>query len=430
MTHHTRKRARVPDKTDNASVVTAHSTSSGGSDTVADPIAKQFNTFLRSHRDYSFKLSKITEDIKLRGTILPEEVAKAFVYTLNMAAESLNAFPQIMNQPYFESATRDLATVLNRLNVFGIKVDASTSTEPSTEPPKPTYASVAAQSDTHTPSPASPSPSSSRTATMGSGSTGHSPKPLVSKARKSARFTGNPPKTLPAYTPQPPKPKSGQQVRLIACIANRPDSSTSDNPRWKAVPTDCFSTFSRDLRSAAPSCTPLSFQLNRKGNLVITFTPTTPRSLLMSNIWVIRGSFELSHDVPILFDTIWSTLHLANVPTRLYESAPVFEQAKILETLRNNSALAALPITLQPRWLRHPSKITGPRSSVVFSFEDPDGAIARQLLKTPTFMFGQPVTVKPWINKPAFIARPRQSVPNPEFDVLTVSDGSSHMDTN
>ncbi|KDN34162.1 hypothetical protein RSAG8_12754, partial [Rhizoctonia solani AG-8 WAC10335] len=141
----------------------------------------------------------------------------------------------------------------------------------------------------------------------------------------------------------------------------------------------------------------------------------------MSNLWIIQGSLELSHHVPILFDTTWSTLHLANVPTHLHESALVFDQAEVVVTLQNNPALAALPITLQPRWLRHPSKITGPRSSVVFSFEDPDGAIAQQLLKTLTFMFGQPVTVKPWIDKPAFIARPLRSVSNSKSRVLAVS---------
>ncbi|CUA66979.1 hypothetical protein RSOLAG22IIIB_02890 [Rhizoctonia solani] len=121
-------------------------------------------------------------------------------------------------------------------------------------------------------------------------------------------------------------------------------------------------------------------------------------------------------------DDLWSLL------SRCWDHDPnVRPSAKEIKQV-NNPALAALPITLQPRWLRHPSKITGPRSSVVFSFEDPDGAIARQLLKTPTYMFGSSVTVKPWINKPASIARP-QAVSTPEPQASPAID-ESHMDVN
>ncbi|KDN36495.1 hypothetical protein RSAG8_10791, partial [Rhizoctonia solani AG-8 WAC10335] len=286
--------------------------------------------------------------------------------------------------PHFDSAADALQKTYQLIRPDITKADASTSTELAIESPKPTYASVAAQADAPTPSlPAQPqglSPSPTRTATAGSGPPGHSPKPPAPKARKLARFTGTSPKSSPTPVPYPIKSKVGQQVRLVACIVNHSDAITTDNPRFKAAPTDCFADLSKALHSSAPGCVPLGYRLNRKGNLIITFTPTTLRSLLMSNLWIIRGSFELSHHVPILFDTAWSTLHLANVPTRLHESALVFDQAEVAATLQNNPALAALPITLQPRWLRRPSKITGPRSSVVFSFEDPDGAIAQQLI--------------------------------------------------
>ncbi|KAG8759997.1 hypothetical protein FRC11_001117 [Ceratobasidium sp. 423] len=101
---------------------------------------------------------------------------------------------------------------------------------------------------------------------------------------------------------------------------------------------------------------------------------------------------EYNQDRPIMslifFDTPWSTIHLANVPTHPHDSAPVFDQAEVAGSVLSNLALASLSLTSQPPWFGHPSNINSPRSSVVLSFEDPDGAIARQLLKTPIFIFG------------------------------------------
>ncbi|EUC60265.1 hypothetical protein RSOL_334490, partial [Rhizoctonia solani AG-3 Rhs1AP] len=341
----------------------------------------------------------------------PTKLLSCLGQTITYFHDALVKVPALRTNQYFPHYARVLRDAHNLLINH---VDASTSTEPTLEQPKPTYASVAAQADAPTLSPlaqpkgSGPSHSLSPThaTTAGSRPPGHGPKPPALKARKSVRFTGAQPKS-----PSPPldhhlrQSKVGQQVRLVACVANRINAYTTDNPRFKAWPTDVFAELSKSFHSTAPGCVPLGYRINRKGNLILNFTPTTPRSLLMSNLRIIQGIFELDYSTPILFDSAWSTIHLANVPTRLHDSASTFDQVEILETLRNNPALAALPITLQPRWLRHPSKITGPRSSVVFSFEDPDGAIAQQLLKTPTFMFGQSVTVKPWINKPASIAR-------------------------
>ncbi|KAG8685518.1 hypothetical protein FRC11_010452 [Ceratobasidium sp. 423] len=263
--------------------------------------------------------------------------------------------------------------------------EKSSSTEPPPAPP--TYNNVGCMAETSpTPSvqPLNPSPS---------------PKPGPRPPQPPR------PKKAQPFTPRPRPHQVRSNVRLVACIAGRADAITSETPRWKAVPTDCFSSLSKDLKAAAPGCTPLRFHCNQKGNLIITFTPTASRSLLMSNLNIIRGNFELAFHVPILFDTPRSTLHLTHVPARAQDGSPIFDQSALAESILANPALSTLPLTSPPRWLRHPSKITGIRSSAVLTFEDPDGAIIQQLLKTPLFVFGQPVTVKPWINKPAIVTR-------------------------
>ncbi|KAG8751801.1 hypothetical protein FRC11_008987 [Ceratobasidium sp. 423] len=108
----------------------------------------------------------------------------------------------------------------------------------------------------------------------------------------------------------------------------------------------------------------------------------------------------------MIFSATRTTLHKVayGLWTRLAH-VTIFDQSALAESILANPALSTLPLTSPPRWLRHPSQITGIRSSAILSFEDPDGAIIQQLLKTPLFVFGQPVTVKPWINKPPIIAR-------------------------
>ncbi|KAG8728086.1 hypothetical protein FRC11_011839, partial [Ceratobasidium sp. 423] len=271
------------------------------------------------------------------------------------------------------------------------RADASVSTEPIPAPPL--HKDVACTADI------APTPSAQP--------------PIPSPSPKPGPRPPQPPMPKKAH-PLTSRPRSHQvrpNVRFVACIAGRADALTSATPRWKEVPTDCFSSLSKDLKAAAPGCTPLRFHCNQKGNLIITFAPTASRSLLTSTtvLNIVRGNFELAFHVPILFDTPRSTLHLTHVPARSQDGSPIFDQSALAESILANPALSTLPLTSPPRWLRHPSQITGIRSSAVLTFEDPDGAIIQQLLKTPFFVFGQPVTVKPWINKPPIIARhPRE----------------------
>ncbi|KAG8684655.1 hypothetical protein FRC11_011777, partial [Ceratobasidium sp. 423] len=296
----------------------------------------------------------------------------------------------VSSHPPYVEAVNTLRDCSKRLLT---QEEKSVATEPIPEPSKPSYSNVGCATDS-TPTPSaqtfnpSPSPKSG-------------PRPPRPPCPKKAQ-------------PLTSRPRSHQvrsNVRLVACIAGRADAVTSTTPRWKEVPTDCFSSLSKDFKAAAPGCTPLRFHCNQKGNLIITFAPTTSRSLLMSNLNLIRGNFELAFHVPILFDTPRSTLHLTHVPARSQDGSPIFDQSALAESILANPALSTLPLTSPPRWLRHPSQITGIRSSAVLSFEDPDGAIIQQLLKTPLFVFGQPVTVKPWINKPPTIARLPQNAP-------------------
>ncbi|KDN41360.1 hypothetical protein RSAG8_07475, partial [Rhizoctonia solani AG-8 WAC10335] len=302
---------------------------------------------------------------------------------------------------------RDLHSMVSRtLNWIershpNLKPVVSTPEPPQTSPPPPTKVLVdkAVESDP-APVPAAPPPQAPAT---GPSRSKPNSLPRLSRPLKSAA----------------PRPRPQGQVRLVAHIAGKDKPFCCDgSPRWKTIPTDTFQSLSQSFRRSAPGCVPLGFHLSRKGNLVIAFTPSTPCQSLMSNLNIIKGSFELDWGTKITFDTPWSTIHLANVPTRLNSGAPVFSEADVIESVLSNPAISSLAITSQPRWLRKPDSITGPRSSVVFSFEDPNGAIARSLLKAPIYVFGAPATVKPWLPKPPIKTQTTSSGPHHPGDVM------------
>ena len=65
----------------------------------------------------------------------------------------------------------------------------------------------------------------------------------------------------------------------------------------------------------------------------------------------------------------------------------------------NNPSYKALKITQMPSWVRAPATYqpTQEKSSLVVAFEDPDGSIARELIKAKfLFVFGAQATVKKW----------------------------------
>ncbi|EUC54230.1 hypothetical protein RSOL_033840, partial [Rhizoctonia solani AG-3 Rhs1AP] len=272
MTKHTRKRARVPAQSDdNISITTAQSNSSGEFTVKTDPSTEFYEEFKSLHDRYIKLATRLLNDDDL-GDAPPDILPRLgqLIHFCSLAVE----FPFELLQLGNDLQPMHLIPFQTAYNNLHPKVDASTSTEPQVTPPtlpEMSYASVASQAS----APSTPS------------------KPP--RSRKEACRLKPPAKT--PNSPHSRHAKVGQQIRLVACISSHSTPFTSANPRWKAVPTDCFSTFSKELQAAAPGCVPLGFRTNRKGNLLITFAPSTPRSVLMSRLPIIRGSFELASNV-------------------------------------------------------------------------------------------------------------------------------------
>ena len=67
--------------------------------------------------------------------------------------------------------------------------------------------------------------------------------------------------------------------------------------------------------------------------------------------------------------------------------------------VNNNPSYKALKITQMPSWVRAPATYqpSQEKSSLIVAFEDPNGSIARDLIKAKSlFIFGAQATVKKW----------------------------------
>ncbi|KAG8694718.1 hypothetical protein FRC11_002009, partial [Ceratobasidium sp. 423] len=280
MTSHNRKRIRTNNQSVNNSSTSLASQSSDETANTSSPTQKQSSP----HDMFADRLTDIAQQLfTLHSTFGPEpskmicesprrtELIKSYARILVILNTMVKNSPILNAQTSFQKEYADVTNIINSNK----RVDASTSTEPPPTPP--TYNNVACMADTApAPSaqPLNPSPS---------------PKPGPRPPRPPC------PKKAQPLTPRPRSHQVRSNVRLVACIAGRANALTSETPRWKAVPTDCFSTLAKELKTIAPGCTPLSFHCNQKGNLIIAFTPSTPRSLLMSKLAFIRGAFELAH---------------------------------------------------------------------------------------------------------------------------------------
>ncbi|CCO34949.1 hypothetical protein BN14_09060 [Rhizoctonia solani AG-1 IB] len=151
-----------------------------------------------------------------------------------------------------------------------------------------------------------------------------------------------------------------------------------------------------DVHPTHTGVTILGAHWNKSGNVIVSFPPGTPEATLLDLRPDIGLALGLPDSVVMSVDKRWTKLLVSSVPARLSAQAPVFTEADVAISLNRNPVLRDINQPRPVRWIRNPANITGAHSSVVLTIEDPDGSIARRLLKTPLFIFGAPVTVKRW----------------------------------
>ena len=230
----------------------------------------------------------------------------------------------------------------------------------------------------------------------GKAQTGHVP-PQTQKATYAAAAAAAP--------PSPPKPP---RASLVISLPDAPSNASlfaQSATQADMMAMLCMETLAShpqyaDVKVSAAKWTP-------KGNLVVFGGPDTPQDRLLATSHILTSAISSRLSVPgasrILAraNVKWSKVLINGV--LLYGAGPATSPAPsaALHALLvdNNPAYKALKITQMPSWVRAPATYqpTQEKSSLVVAFEDPDGSIARDLIKAKSlFVFGAQATVKKW----------------------------------
>ena len=222
---------------------------------------------------------------------------------------------------------------------------------------------------------------------------------LSSGASTYASTAASPPSENAAATkltkPAPRKPPS--PVRFVVRYKGAPPAADS-----RPLSLILSKKINRKLSSipTAEGLQVIGTHWNPSGNLILTFPPSANPKLIAVNLPSIREALDLDPDHTISRDTRWSKVVLAGVLAREVPDGPVFSNEDLLDSLSDMPIVSKLTVTQPPSWIRPSDQIQGLKSSVTFAFEDPDGSLIKEVLKTQFFMFGAPVPTKRWIDKP------------------------------
>ncbi|QRV99070.1 hypothetical protein RhiJN_27089 [Ceratobasidium sp. AG-Ba] len=246
------------------------------------------------------------------------------------------------------------------------------------------------------------------------------PRPTYASVAVSARLSDDKLKTCPVPIPRGPssfrippqsRPKNQQlkapvlnPVRLVVRPSGKRYAQKPFAVIHIAGPSEPYQILSRAMRLSPSGCgiSLLGVHVNRSENLIVSLAHGTSDAQIAIVSAVIQSTFAplLGFDPLITQDIKWSKFMVSSVPTRSAPSQPTFSEEEVFASFKANPSMQALSITRAPRWVRNPASISGAHSSFTFSFLDPDGSISTSLAKSSLFMFGAPVHLKRWVDKP------------------------------
>ncbi|KAG8751607.1 hypothetical protein FRC11_009222, partial [Ceratobasidium sp. 423] len=108
----------------------------------------------------------------------------------------------------------------------------------------------------------------------------------------------------------------------------------------------------------------------------------------------IRATISSEAEFTLRFDVPWRKIHIAGIRARDDLNSPIAAEDDLRRSPLLNLAIKNLKITVQASWLKKPEATAGTHTSAVIVFEDPEGSVERNLLKSTLFVFGERVTVK------------------------------------
>ena len=143
------------------------------------------------------------------------------------------------------------------------------------------------------------------------------------------------------------------------------------------------------------------------GNLVVFARPDTNLTQLQTSHHIITSAIEAALPKPTMLvscpNVKWNKLLINSIPTGATDILLAFSyEACHQALLRDNPSYRHLRITQLPFWVKKPSEYMPlSSSSLVVTFEDPDGSALFSLIATRhLYGFGSQLTVHKWKNPP------------------------------
>jgi hypothetical protein len=176
-------------------------------------------------------------------------------------------------------------------------------------------------------------------------------------------------------------------------------------PEARRAPEAIVEEINRELHQK-PTSTDLMVlgaQWTMTGNCKLSFLPGTDTKKVCApaHLDIIRRAASNGRNVTIEPNAKWSKFAINNVLVRDADNQ-VFSEETLDAALRLNPFFTdpKIRVMQKPRFTRKAEEITGNCSSISFAILDPDGSLGRRLMKSPLFMFGRPVTIREWRDKP------------------------------
>jgi len=145
-----------------------------------------------------------------------------------------------------------------------------------------------------------------------------------------------------------------------------------------------------------------------KGNLVVFTGPGISHDALFATSHILTSAISqaLPDDLRISshLNVKWGKVMVNSIPTGISEGCPTahFPATCWQSLINNNPSLHHLKVCQLPSWVRRPSLFQlGSQSSLVLTFEDPDGSLTPSLIYARNvYAFGSQCHVLCWYNPP------------------------------
>ena len=211
--------------------------------------------------------------------------------------------------------------------------------------------------------------------------------------------------------PQPPLQKKGDHhPPTVTEVTVLREGGLMDPQKETQIQSRAADALVREVRlkMAKATANPIRLRAGRwsinprsKGNFVFSFDGNVPFDVIKSYEHILLAPLG---SIGKLCPSMGWTRFLANgVPVWEEDNYTAFSPDALLEEVRALPGLKKAYFAMQPRWLIHPDRIYTDYSSVTFAVSDPDGSIASTLISSRAALFGKEVSIRKWIDKPAFI---------------------------